>query len=155
MAAITSHHDETRKGVGVTAHMCAYIRGLESAKSPADRLIFDPYASALAGEVAAEYISKKAGLIGQFFAFSSIGRSIISALSPIIGASANANFGMVDAMVRISIISLHYILSYMYIFREKKWLHVFMLMLTFILWYSQDCSYQAHRRGDKRCSFIT
>ena len=56
MAAITSHHDETRKGVGVTAHMCAYIRGLESAKSPADRLIYDPYASALAGEVAAEYI---------------------------------------------------------------------------------------------------
>jgi hypothetical protein len=32
--------------------MCAYLR----AKSPADILIFDPYASALDGEVAAEYI---------------------------------------------------------------------------------------------------
>ena len=96
MAAVTSHHDETRQGVGVTAHVCAYVRGVESAKSPADRMIHDPYASALAGEVAEEYM-KKAGSVGYFLLFSSMGRSIIRAMSPIIGA--NANFGMVDAMV--------------------------------------------------------
>ena len=37
-----------------------YVR----AKSPAGRLIFGPYASALAGEVAAEYIKKKAVIAG-------------------------------------------------------------------------------------------
>lgn len=96
MAALTSHHDETRQGVGITAHVCAYVRGIESAKSPANRMIHDPYASALAGEVAEEYM-KKAGYVGHFLLFSSIGRSIIWAMSPIIGA--NANLGMVDAMV--------------------------------------------------------
>eukprot|EP01035_Chromulina_nebulosa_P024991 gene24990-32567_t len=96
MAALTSHHDETRQGVGITAHVCAYVRGVESAKSPAYRMIHDPYASALAGEVAEEYM-KKAGSVGHFLLFSSIGRSIIWAMSPIIGT--NANLGMVDAMI--------------------------------------------------------
>lgn len=49
MAEICSHQDHSRVFVSSTAHIVAYIRGLESIKD--ERLFSDPFAMDLAGEV--------------------------------------------------------------------------------------------------------
>lgn len=96
MASQTSHHDESRKGVGLTAHVCAYIRAQETKKGPNHRLIVDPYAHSLAGVVAENYFAK-AGYIGWYILFSDQGRFLLWMLSPFL--QSNANLGMIDAMI--------------------------------------------------------
>ncbi len=58
MAETCSHHDVSRKGVGVTAHFVAALRSIENDKDVAVRLFRDPYAGVLAGELGARSASK-------------------------------------------------------------------------------------------------
>ncbi len=55
MAAITSHQDASRKGVGATAHGVATLRGLEKLQKE-NAMFHDPYADLLGGEVGAAFV---------------------------------------------------------------------------------------------------
>lgn len=51
MAAQVSHKDESRKGVSVTAHAVASMRGLEGLTNPDTALFTDPYGKLLGGTI--------------------------------------------------------------------------------------------------------
>jgi methyltransferase (TIGR00027 family) len=57
MATSCSHQDETRKGVGITAHGVACLRGrASSTKDDPTSLIFDPFAAELGGQVGSSWV---------------------------------------------------------------------------------------------------
>lgn len=60
---MASHHDDSRKGVGATAHAVASLRSLED-KYGKDALFHDPYASLMGGHVGQEFLESNGS---QFF----------------------------------------------------------------------------------------
>jgi methyltransferase (TIGR00027 family) len=94
-AAVCSHQDNSRQGVGKTAHVVAMLRAVETNRGEGRRLINDPFASRLAGETGNGYVRSFAS-IAYFLLGSDLLRFLFYILSPFL---ANvSSFGMIDGI---------------------------------------------------------
>lgn len=94
-AAVCSHQDNSRQGVGKTAHVVAMLRAVETNRGEGRRLINDPFASRLAGETGNGYVRSFAS-IAYFLLGTDFLRCLFCILSPLL---ANySSFGMIDGI---------------------------------------------------------
>ncbi len=91
----TSHHDVERQGVGVTAHVVAVVRAIETSRGEGVRLINDPFAEPLAGEIGQNYLFSYSR-IGIFLLGSTFLRNAFWLLSPLL--RGYPELGMLDGL---------------------------------------------------------
>lgn len=91
----TSHHDTERQEVSVTAHLVAAIRAIETSRGEEIRLINDPYAEGLAGDIGRNYLLSYSR-IGLYLLGSTFLRNAFWLLSPLL--RGYPELGRLDAL---------------------------------------------------------
>lgn len=94
-ASTCSHQDQSRKGVGKTAHAVAIVRAIETRRLEGNRLINDPFAEDLAGETGRRYLESYASVL-HFLVGTNLLRNLFWLFSPLL--SNISSFGMLDGL---------------------------------------------------------